>query len=193
MPAWIAFGVKSRTSDAFWVREALGLEPEVELEPHAANAKTAMPAMRIVVHRRIRRGRIGVGPKDRARFVESGERMRRRVTFSRNLTLSLSRTCRCYCKYCAFATHQPHLHAPDEVRADPRQAVSAPPRQGAPGADGRAPGGQRRRRRAARGVRVRRLHGLRRVGVRAGARARAAAAHEPRGAGRAPTSSGCAR
>src|SRR5881409_295958 len=43
--------------------------------------------------------------------------MRRRVTFSRNLTLSLSRTCRCYCKYCAFATHQPHLHAPDEVEA----------------------------------------------------------------------------
>jgi FO synthase len=41
--------------------------------------------------------------------------MRRRVTFSRNLTLSLSRTCRCYCKYCAFATHQPHLHAPEEV------------------------------------------------------------------------------
>ncbi len=41
--------------------------------------------------------------------------MRRRITFSRNLTLSLSRTCRCYCKYCAFATHQPHLHEPDEV------------------------------------------------------------------------------
>jgi FO synthase len=41
--------------------------------------------------------------------------VRRRVTFSRNLTLSLSRTCRCYCKYCAFATHQPHLHEPDEV------------------------------------------------------------------------------
>ena len=41
--------------------------------------------------------------------------MRRRVTFSRNFTLSLSRTCRCYCKYCAFATHQPHLYAPDEV------------------------------------------------------------------------------
>jgi FO synthase len=41
--------------------------------------------------------------------------MRRRVTFSRNLTLSLSRTCRSYCKYCAFATHQPHLHEPDEV------------------------------------------------------------------------------
>jgi FO synthase len=40
---------------------------------------------------------------------------RRRVTFSRNYTLSLSRTCRCYCRYCAFATHQPHLYAPDEV------------------------------------------------------------------------------
>src|SRR3712207_1120626 len=43
--------------------------------------------------------------------------MRRRVTFSRNVTLSLSRTCRCYCKYCAFATHRPHLHEPDEVLA----------------------------------------------------------------------------
>jgi FO synthase len=39
----------------------------------------------------------------------------RRVTFSRNFTLSLSRTCQCYCKYCAFATHRPHLYAPDEV------------------------------------------------------------------------------
>ena len=42
---------------------------------------------------------------------------RRRVTFSRNLTLSLSRTCVSHCKYCAFATHQGHLHEPDEVRA----------------------------------------------------------------------------
>src|SRR5665811_2108586 len=41
--------------------------------------------------------------------------MRRRVTFSRNLTLSLSRTCQCYCKYCAFATHQAHLYAPEQV------------------------------------------------------------------------------
>jgi FO synthase len=49
--------------------------------------------------------------------------MRRRVTFSRNLTLSLSRTCRCYCKYCAFATHQPHLHEPEEVLALLDQAV----------------------------------------------------------------------
>ena len=39
----------------------------------------------------------------------------RRVTFSRNYTLSLSRTCRCYCKYCAFATHRAHLYSPVEV------------------------------------------------------------------------------
>jgi FO synthase len=39
----------------------------------------------------------------------------RRVTFSRNFTLSLSRTCRCYCRYCSFATHRAHLYAPDEV------------------------------------------------------------------------------
>jgi FO synthase len=39
----------------------------------------------------------------------------RRVTFSRNFTVSLSRTCQCYCKYCAFATHRAHLYAPAEV------------------------------------------------------------------------------
>jgi FO synthase len=47
----------------------------------------------------------------------------RRVTFSRNYTLSLSRTCRCYCKYCAFATHRPHLYSPDEVAEHLEQAV----------------------------------------------------------------------
>src|SRR3954453_3839874 len=39
----------------------------------------------------------------------------RRVTFSRNYTISLSRTCQCYCKYCSFATHKAHLYAPEEV------------------------------------------------------------------------------
>ncbi|MDX6609921.1 MAG: synthase [Solirubrobacterales bacterium] len=39
----------------------------------------------------------------------------RRVTFSRNYTLSLSRTCQCFCKYCAFATHQAHIRSPEEV------------------------------------------------------------------------------
>jgi FO synthase len=39
----------------------------------------------------------------------------RRITYSRNYTLSLSRTCRCYCKYCAFATHKAHLYSPEEV------------------------------------------------------------------------------
>jgi FO synthase len=41
--------------------------------------------------------------------------VRRRVTFSRNVTLSLSRTCVSHCKYCAFATHRAHLHEPEEV------------------------------------------------------------------------------
>ena len=49
--------------------------------------------------------------------------MRRRVTFSRNFTLSLSRTCVSHCKYCAFQTHQPHLHTPDEVDEHLEQAV----------------------------------------------------------------------
>jgi FO synthase len=39
----------------------------------------------------------------------------RRITFSRNYTLSLSRTCQCYCKYCAFATRKAHIHPPQEV------------------------------------------------------------------------------
>src|SRR5918993_46246 len=47
----------------------------------------------------------------------------RRVTFSRNFTVSLSRTCRCYCKYCAFATHKAHLYSPDEVDALLDEAV----------------------------------------------------------------------
>src|SRR3990170_983348 len=47
----------------------------------------------------------------------------RRVTFSRNFTLSLSRTCQCYCKYCAFATHRAHIHAPDEVERRLDEAV----------------------------------------------------------------------
>src|SRR3954470_8752093 len=49
--------------------------------------------------------------------------MPRRVTFSRNFTLSLSRTCRCYCKYCAFATHKAHLYSPEEVEDHLEQAV----------------------------------------------------------------------
>lgn len=38
-----------------------------------------------------------------------------RVTYSKNVTLSLSRSCACHCKYCAFATHQTHLQPPEEV------------------------------------------------------------------------------
>src|SRR5436309_15327782 len=49
--------------------------------------------------------------------------MRRRVTFSRNYTLSLSRTCQCYCKYCAFATHRAHIYSPEEVESRLDDAV----------------------------------------------------------------------
>jgi FO synthase len=52
------------------------------------------------------------GPRPAGVLDSSGMR---RVTFSRNYTLSLSRTCRCYCKYCAFATHRAHLYDPAEV------------------------------------------------------------------------------
>jgi FO synthase len=47
----------------------------------------------------------------------------RRVTFSRNFTLSLSRTCRCVCKYCAFATRRAHLYSPSEVSERLDQAL----------------------------------------------------------------------
>ena len=47
----------------------------------------------------------------------------RRVTFSRNYTLSLSRTCRCVCKYCSFATRKAHLYAPDEVETKLDEAL----------------------------------------------------------------------
>jgi len=47
----------------------------------------------------------------------------RRITFSRSYTLSLSRTCRCYCKYCAFATHRAHLYDPEEVEGFLEDAV----------------------------------------------------------------------
>src|SRR4051794_41791914 len=52
------------------------------------------------------------GPATRLHTLRA---MRRRVTFSRNVTVSLSRTCVSHCKYCAFATHRAHLHEPAEV------------------------------------------------------------------------------
>ena len=71
--------------------------------------------------------------------------MRRRVTFSRNVTLSLSRTCRLAIASTARSqTHQPHLHAPDEVEQMHRRR-GAPQRQGAAGADGRGAGSLRGR------------------------------------------------
>ena len=103
----------------------------------------------------------------------------RRVTFSRNFTLSLSRTCQCYCKYCAFATHKPHLHAPEEVERLLDEAEAAQ-RQGAAGPHRRAARGQPEVAARLATLGPRGLHRLRRLGLRAGARARHAAAHEPR-------------
>ncbi len=93
-----------------------------------------------------------------------------RITFSRNLTLSLSRTCRCHCKYCAFATHQAHLHAPEEVA---RILDGAARRQVKEllVLTGERPEVNPGVRRAAAGVWLRGLHLIRRVGVRTGARA----------------------
>src|SRR3954469_6011415 len=102
MPEWTALGVKSSSSVAC----SSGRSPPV-LPPQPA-ASRSRPARRS--------GRTRTGDHDRARpGPYDAQEMRRRVTFSRNLTLSLSRTCWCYCKYCAFATHQPHLHEPAEV------------------------------------------------------------------------------
>jgi FO synthase len=47
----------------------------------------------------------------------------RRVTYSRSYTLSLSRTCQCYCKYCSFATHTAHLHEPEAVEQKLHEAT----------------------------------------------------------------------
>ena len=65
--------------------------------------------------------------------------MRRRVTFSRNLTLSLSRTCVSHCKYCAFATHRPASARAGRGRAAARRSGAAQG-QGAARPDGRRPG-----------------------------------------------------
>src|SRR4051812_27892820 len=116
MPACTAFGVKSRISVALtWPRPRAPVADVEAPEPHAAR-RQAISAVAIVAARMS-------GCQD-MRFVEWAARMRRRVTFSRNLTLSLSRTCRCYCKYCAFATHRAHLYSPDEVIEMLDRAVS---------------------------------------------------------------------
>ena len=104
---------------------------------------------------------------------------RRRVTFSRNFTLSLSRTCRCYCKYCAFATHRAHLYAPDEVE----RLLDDAARRGAK--ELLVLTGEKPEVNAEVAARLAEyghedFTSLRRLGVRARARARDAAAHEHR-------------
>ena len=116
----------------------------------------------------------------------------RRVTFSRNFTLSLSRTCQCYCKYCAFATHRAHLYAPDEVE----KLIDDAARRGAK--ELLVLTGERPEVNAEVAARLR-SYGHEDFtsyvawACERGARARAAAAHERGRPVRAPTWRGCAR
>ena len=115
-----------------------------------------------------------------------------RVTFSRNYTLSLSRTCQCYCKYCAFATHRAHIHAPDEVERRLDEAVRRNTKELLV-LTGERPEVNPEVAERLRELGARRLHLLRRLGLRAGAGARPAAAHQPRRALAARTWRACAR
>src|SRR3954452_5029826 len=108
MPACTALGVKSSSSDASSFGRSVPVVP-----PQPANATSSAHSIAV--------DRATTGHDGGPSYLPS--QMPRRVTFSRNLTLSLSRTCRCHCKYCAFATHQTHLHEPDEVERLIERAV----------------------------------------------------------------------
>ena len=85
----------------------------------------------------------------------------------------------CYCKYCAFATHRAHLYAPDEVE----RLLDDAARRGVKELlvlTGEQPEVNAEVARAAGRVRARGLRRLRRLGLRARARARHAAPHEHR-------------
>ena len=97
-----------------------------------------------------------------------------------------------HCKYCAFATHQPHLHEPDEVVAllDGAARRNVKELLVLTGEEPEVNPGV-----AARLAELGFEDFVAYVAwvLRAGAGARAAAAHEPRRARRATTSRGCAR
>ena len=114
-----------------------------------------------------------------------------RVTFSRNFTLSLSRTCQCYCKYCAFATHQAHVHAPVDVERILDEAVKRNTKELLVLTGERPEVNPVVAERL--GLGPRGLHLLRGLGLRAGAGAGDAPAHEPRRALARRTWRGCAR
>ena len=105
-------------------------------------------------------------------------RARRCVGFALCAAASPSRAisrCRChgrasYCKYCAFATHQPHLYAPDEVE----RMLDDAARRGVKELlvlTGERPEVNEEVARAARGLRPRRLHLLRGLGCERGSSA----------------------
>src|SRR4051794_15977227 len=96
MPAWTPAGAELSSS----VASSFGRSPPVVPPQPATASRTA---------------RARVIARARRTAPLSCRAMRRRVTFSRNVTLSLSRTCVSHCKYCAFATHRAHLHEPEEA------------------------------------------------------------------------------
>src|SRR5215218_5815748 len=129
MPACTALGWKSRTSLAVWSGRSSDPREHPAAVAAAARASASSRRERAIGGAALQpppglaqppSPRLGPAPAaaaGRRTGVCRVCRVRRRVTFSRNVTLSLSRTCQCFCKYCAFATHRPHLHAPEEVTA----------------------------------------------------------------------------
>ena len=143
--------------------------------------------------RRIGRGRICRGRGQSARSVESGDEC---AAASRSAETS---RCRCRGRAVAIASTARSRRTSRICTSPTRSSGSSTRRSRATGSrscwcsPARSPEVNAGVARAAAGARLRRLHGLRRVGVRAGARARAAAAHEPRGAGPRGPGAGCAR
>src|SRR5215218_1995947 len=129
MPACTALGWKSRTSLAVWSGRSSDPREHPAAVAAAARASASSRRERAIGGAALQpppglaqppSPRLGPAPAaaaGRRTGVCRVCRVRRRVTFSRNVTLSLSRTCQCFCKYCAFATHKAHLHEPDEVSA----------------------------------------------------------------------------
>ena len=132
------------------------------------------------------------GPAGRARPGSGSFNSVRRVTFSRNYTLSLSRTCQCYCKYCAFATHRAHIHPPEEVERRLEEATRRNAKELLVLTGERPEVNPEVAERLA-DVGPRGLHLLRGLGMRAGAGARHPPPHQPRRALAARTWPACAR
>ena len=111
-----------REVDAGVDRAGRGVEEQRRLPRRAGRGRSCRRRRRAPQQGSRGRGE-GTAPRPRYR----ARAMRRRVTFSRNVTLSLSRTCVSHCKYCAFATHRRTCTSPRRSSAcstTPRAAAS---------------------------------------------------------------------